>query len=46
MLVRDRSIVASDIQQLGVSRNVSFKVCAVTMQRFAVDKSQLITGVE
>lgn len=46
MVVKDRSTVESNIRQLGGNKNVSFKVCAVTMQRFAVDKSQLIAGVE
>lgn len=46
MVVKNKSTVANGIQQLGGNKNVSFKVCAVTMQRFAVDKSQLIAGVE
>jgi uncharacterized protein len=46
MVVKNKSTVAKSIQQLGDNKNVSFKVCAVTMQRFAVDQSQLLPGTQ
>lgn len=45
MVVKDKSVVATGVQQLSGLKNVSFKVCAETMQRYKVDKSQLIPGV-
>ena len=44
LVTKDKSVVASAIQEL--AKKVSFKVCAVTMQRYNIDKSQLIAGVE
>jgi intracellular sulfur oxidation DsrE/DsrF family protein len=44
LVTKDRSVVAPAIQEL--AKKVSFKVCAVTMQRYNIDKSQLIAGVE
>ena len=46
MLVKDKSNYANDIQQLISDKKASFKVCAYTMKRQNVDKSQLIAGVE
>jgi intracellular sulfur oxidation DsrE/DsrF family protein len=46
MVVKNKSTVANSIQQLGGNKNVSFKVCAVTMQRFAVDQSQLLPTIQ
>ena len=46
MVVKDKSVVASGIQQLAGLKNVSFKVCSETMQRYKVDKSQLLPGVD
>ena len=44
LVTKDKSVVAPAIQEL--AKKVSFKVCAVTMQRYNIDKSQLIAGVE
>ena len=46
MVVKDKSVVAAGIQQLTGLKNVSFKVCAETMKRYNVDKSQLFPGID
>jgi intracellular sulfur oxidation DsrE/DsrF family protein len=45
MVVKDKSTVAPAIEELIKSKQVTFKVCALTMKRNNVDKSQLIPGV-
>jgi hypothetical protein len=44
LVTKDRSIVAAAVQEL--AKKASIKVCAVTMQRNNLNKSQLIPGVE
>jgi intracellular sulfur oxidation DsrE/DsrF family protein len=46
MVVKDRSVAASDIPKLTENKNVSFKVCAVAMKKHQIDKSMLLPGVE
>ncbi len=46
MVVKDKSVVASAVQQLAATKNVAIVVCAETMKRNNVDKSQLIPGVQ
>lgn len=46
MVVKDKSIVAKDVENLIKNKQATFKVCAITMQRHNIDKSQLIPGVE
>ena len=46
MVMKDKSIIADAIQELSSSKKASFKVCAITMKRQNVDKSQLIAGVD
>jgi intracellular sulfur oxidation DsrE/DsrF family protein len=46
MVMSSKSTKVSAIQKLAQTKNVSFKVCAVTMKRFEVDKSELIAGVQ
>lgn len=46
LVVKDRSPQQSAVQQLIADNKASFKVCAMTMQRNHIDKSQLIPGVE
>lgn len=46
MVMKDKSIIADAIQELSSNKKASFKVCAATMKRHNVDKSQLLTGVE
>ena len=45
LVVKDKSTKSEEIQELLKNENVSFKVCAMTMQRNKVDESQLVTGV-
>ena len=46
MAVKNKSVVEEGIQKLADNKNISFKVCAVTMKRYNIDKSQLLPGVE
>jgi hypothetical protein len=46
MVVKGKSLQEPAVSQLLTNKNVSFKVCEVTMKRYNVDKSQLIAGVE
>ena len=46
MVMKDKSIIADAVQELSSNKKVSFKVCAATMKRNNVDKSQLIAGVD
>lgn len=46
MVMKDKSIIADAIQELSSSKKASFKVCAATMKRLNVDKSQLLPGVD
>jgi uncharacterized protein len=46
LAVKDRSSQQSAVQKLIADNKASFKVCAMTMQRNNIDKSQLVPGVE
>ncbi|HEX6432230.1 MAG TPA: DsrE family protein [Niastella sp.] len=46
MVMKDKSIIADAVQELSSNKKASFKVCAATMKRKNVDKSQLIAGVD
>ena len=46
LVLKDKSAHAEAIKKLLAMKDVSFKVCAITMQRNNVDKSQLLPGVE
>jgi uncharacterized protein len=46
IVVRDKSVVSAGVMKLAGLKNVSFKVCSETMNRYKVDKSQLFDGVE
>lgn len=46
MVMKDKSIIADAIQELSSNKKASFKVCAATMKRLNVDKSQLLPGVD
>lgn len=46
MVLKDKSTVASDIENMVKNKQASFKVCAATMKRHNIDASQLIPGVE
>jgi len=45
LVVKDKSTKSEAIQELLKDKNVSFKVCSMTMQRNNVDESQLVAGV-
>jgi len=45
LVVKDKSTKSEAIQELLKMENVSFKVCAMTMQRNNVEESQLVAGV-
>lgn len=46
MVMKDKSIIADAIQELSSNKKASFKVCAATMKRHNIDKTQLLPGVE
>jgi len=46
MLLNDQSAVSEKIANFKDSPNVSFIVCEGTMNRYKVDKSQLLHGIE
>ena len=46
MVLKDKSTVADDIISLADNENVSIKVCAMTMKRHEIDKSDLLPGIE
>jgi uncharacterized protein len=45
MVLKDKSTVSDAIQSVSANKNVVFAVCAETMRRQNIDKSQLIPGV-
>jgi intracellular sulfur oxidation DsrE/DsrF family protein len=45
MLLKDKSTVSEAIQTVSANKNVAFAVCAETMKRQNIDKSQLLPGV-
>jgi uncharacterized protein len=46
MFVKGQSTIEKALTPLVQNKNVSFKVCAATMKRNNIDKTQLLTGVE
>jgi intracellular sulfur oxidation DsrE/DsrF family protein len=46
IVIRDLSGQRAAVEKLLADKNISFKVCAVTMERQKVDKAQLLAGVE
>jgi hypothetical protein len=46
MVLEDKSRVAKEIAKLETNKNVSFKVCAVTLKRQNITQDQLLKGVE
>jgi intracellular sulfur oxidation DsrE/DsrF family protein len=46
LVVKDRTKQEPALLQLLTDKDVSFKVCAMTMKRNNIDKSQLVAGVE
>jgi intracellular sulfur oxidation DsrE/DsrF family protein len=45
MFVKDQSTVSNDIETVSTNKNVTFAVCAQTMKRYNIDKSQLLPGI-
>jgi intracellular sulfur oxidation DsrE/DsrF family protein len=46
MALADKSVVAEDMAKLAKNENVSFKICAATMNRNKVEEAQLVKGVD
>lgn len=46
MAVNGKSSTAEDIEELSQNKNVSFKLCGITMDRYHVEASDLVSGVE
>lgn len=46
MVVKGQSTITTGLQALESNKNVVFKVCAITMKRYNVDKTQLLPNVE
>lgn len=45
MVLKDKSVVAEDLEMLVKKENVDFVICQGTMKRHNIDSTQLITGV-
>ena len=46
MVVKGQSTVAKSVLALENNKNVSFKVCAITMKRYNIEPSQLLPSTE
>ena len=46
MALKEKSSVAEEINSLANNENVSFKVCAMTLKRKEINKSELLSGIE
>jgi intracellular sulfur oxidation DsrE/DsrF family protein len=46
MVVKDKSCVAQDISRLTANKNISFKVCAISMKNNNISREQLLAGVD
>ena len=46
LVTKDGPTQTGEIERLSSMKNVSFKVCALAMKKYNIDKSQLLTGVE
>jgi len=46
MVLKDKSIMPEVITNIAANKNLSFKVCAIAMKAYHLDKSQLIPGIE
>jgi uncharacterized protein len=46
MAVNGKNSTARVIEELSQNKNVSFKICGITMQRHNVESADLVTGVE
>jgi len=46
MVLKDKSVVAEDLEMLAQKDNIDFVICEGTMKRHEVDSTQLISGVK
>lgn len=46
MVVKNNTAQHAAVQKLLTDKNISFKVCAMTMKRYKVEKSGLLEGVQ
>ncbi|MES1219558.1 MAG: DsrE family protein [Bacteroidota bacterium] len=46
MVTKDRSVVPEAVTTLMNNRNISFKVCAISLKNNNIDKNQLLPGVD
>jgi hypothetical protein len=46
MVVSGKSTREDVVAQLAAQKNVSFKICSITLERFNVETSQLVKGVD
>ena len=46
MVTKGKSAAEEDVKKILANKNVSFKVCAIAMQRHNIEKNDLIDGVE
>ena len=45
MMLKDKSVVKSEIEEILKNDNITMNVCAMTLKRYELDKSDLISGV-
>lgn len=46
MVLNGKGSTAGDIEELAKNRNVAFKICGITMERYNVEASDLVSGVQ
>ena len=46
MVLSEKSTRADAVQELAMLKNVSFKVCGITMERYNVEQTELVSGVD
>lgn len=46
MVLSEKSTRANTVQELAMQKNVSFKVCGITMERYNVEQAELVNGVD
>lgn len=46
MVVKGKTSSGAVVEELAQAKNVAFKICGITMERFKVGKNDLVSGVE
>ena len=46
MVLSEKSTRTKTVQELAMQKNVSFKVCGITMERYNVEQAELVNGVD